>query len=135
MDPGLFQDLDDATAKLAIQLQLEDSTETIAQLGDDGIVTRVEDLDANFALQLHLEEMERNASLLQDRRIAEAVAQGVELDGQVAPAPIAEVTTAAGRSHTVNAVEFVSGEVLISRSLLVAVSRVLGFDIGKFKRF
>lgn len=111
MDPGLFEDIDDATARLAIQLQLEDSKEVVARLVGDGLVTRGNDGDVEFALRLHIEEMERVSSLLQDRHIAEVAGREAELGAQAAQALMPETTNSAGNIDDINAVESVSREI------------------------
>jgi len=78
LGPGIFEDIDDDTAKLIIQLQLEDA-ENIAVNSADGIEAPNGNLsDYDVALKLYLDEMQRNAAVLQDRGIAEAVGRGLE---------------------------------------------------------
>jgi hypothetical protein len=76
----LFRDMDDETALFIFRLQLEDSRQLAADSHSNGQVNNGEETDAEIALRLATEELERNAVLLQGRRIAAAVDRGVGVD-------------------------------------------------------
>jgi hypothetical protein len=74
---GLFQDMDDETALLILQLQLEDSRQLAGNFQHNN---HGEESDTEIAFGLAREELERNAAVLQDHQIAAAVARGVRLE-------------------------------------------------------
>jgi len=69
--PGLFPDMDDATASLILQLQLDDSRELAAKSTGKGPAGKLP--DAEIALKLHKSELETTASLVRDHSIAFAL--------------------------------------------------------------
>lgn len=73
---SLFQDLDDETAFVILQLQLDD----VRQLAANPIGSTGAETDSDVALRLSREEFEKDSVLLQDRRIAAAVDRGVRVD-------------------------------------------------------
>jgi hypothetical protein len=75
---GIFEDIDDDTAKLIIQLQLEDAENIAANLADGIEAPHGYLSDSYVALKLYRDEMQRHATVLQDRDIAEAVSRGLE---------------------------------------------------------
>ncbi len=73
-----FPEVDNATALVIIQLQLEDSRQLAANFQHHE--NNGEETDSEIALRLAREELERNAVILQDRQIATAIGRGVGLN-------------------------------------------------------
>jgi hypothetical protein len=66
--PGLLEDMDDATASLIFQLQLEDSERLAATSKGKGPSGRLP--DAEIALRLYKTELENTATLVRDHQFA-----------------------------------------------------------------
>jgi len=66
--PGLLEDMDDATASLIFQLQLEDSDRLAATSKGEGPSGQLS--DAEIALRLYKTELENTATLVQDHQFA-----------------------------------------------------------------
>jgi IBR domain, a half RING-finger domain len=74
VDLGHFDELDDVTAALIYQLQLEDSQQLLGNSQGELEVTG----DTRFALEVALDEAHRRQNILRDHQIAQLISQGVE---------------------------------------------------------
>ncbi|CZR55113.1 uncharacterized protein PAC_04999 [Phialocephala subalpina] len=81
---GSLAEVDDATAALLLQLQIEDLDELIKNLPVKGKGKRREGTisDAELAFQLGKEELQRNATILSDRQMTKSIARAVMADAQ-----------------------------------------------------
>lgn len=90
-----FDDIDDESAAMILQLQIEDSDEIFAQLEGNG--KRPEGLlsDDQLAFQILKEELERDAATLKDRQMTKSIADACRTDGNILTATQSEEQTAA----------------------------------------
>jgi len=79
----LFDDIDEATAALIIQLQLEDSAAIVAAIDRKGKGIEGELSDIQLALQLYQEDMHRSNTIINDRQMTKSIAQACLTDGNV----------------------------------------------------
>jgi hypothetical protein len=88
-----FQSMDDLTAALVIELQLEDA-ETVSSSfkgkAHEGTLS-----DAELALELYKQELKRNASIFSDRRMTRSIALAVQTDGNVLAESMSQEQSAA----------------------------------------
>jgi hypothetical protein len=88
-----FQSMDDLTAALVIELELEDA-ETVSSSfkgkAHEGTLS-----DAELALELYKQELKRNASIFSDRRMARSIALAVQTDGNVLAESMSQEQSAA----------------------------------------
>lgn len=80
---GNLEGMDDATAALLLQLQLEDIDEYIGNIREKGKSREGEVSDIELALQLEKEELQRNATILSDREMTKSIARAVVADAPV----------------------------------------------------
>jgi hypothetical protein len=73
--------MDEATAMLIFQLQIEDSQELLDTLEDKGKTREGELSDTQYALQLYAENMKCNSALVTDRQMTRGIADTCQSDG------------------------------------------------------
>jgi hypothetical protein len=76
-----LQSIDDLTATLLIELQLEDTQEISSSF--KGKAREGELSDAELAFKLYKQELDHNASILSDRRMTRSIARAVQSDGDI----------------------------------------------------
>ena len=81
MEP--FNTMDEETAALIIQLQIEDSQELAAISEGKGKGREGHLTDTQFALELYKEELQRNACIFNDRKMTKSIAQACKADGRI----------------------------------------------------
>ncbi|KAF5876302.1 putative ibr finger domain protein [Botrytis fragariae] len=92
---NVFDYMDEASAALIIQLQIQDSqrlSETYERKGKgrDG-----EPSDLQLSFNLYREELERNAVILSDRKMARSVVRACQTDGEILTTSLSQEQTAA----------------------------------------
>ena len=88
-----FQSMDDLTAALVIELELEDAeivSSSFKGKAHEGTLS-----DAELALELYKQELKRNASIFSDRRMARSIALAVQTDGNVLAESMSQEQSAA----------------------------------------
>jgi len=91
----LFHEIDEATAALIVQLQLEDCESIITTVEGKGKGREGELSDTQLALQLYQEDMQRNDAVIKDRRMTKSIAQACQTDGNIVTASRSEEQTSA----------------------------------------
>jgi hypothetical protein len=79
----IFNNMDEDTAALILQLQLEDSLELSAISEGEGKGSEGEVTDTQYALGLYKEGLQRNTSIINDLKLSKSIAQDCNTDGQV----------------------------------------------------
>ena len=87
--------MDEATAALVIQLQIEDSEELSSLCKGKGKAKEGDISDSQIAFELYQEDLERNASVIKDRQMTKSIAQACQTDGDMLAASLSEEQTAA----------------------------------------
>jgi UDP-N-acetylglucosamine transferase subunit ALG13 len=85
-----FDEMDDATAALIIQLQLQDSQEIFEASQNKGKNVAGKLMDSQAAFQLSMEEMERQATIISDHMMARSITQAVRADAQLLAASMTQ---------------------------------------------
>jgi hypothetical protein len=91
----VFATMDEETAALIIQLQIEDSQELSAISEGKGKGKEGDVSDAELALGLYNEDLRQRASIIQDRQMTKSIARACQTDGNALAASLAEEQTAA----------------------------------------
>ena len=91
----LFDGIEEATAALIIQLQLEDSEELVATVERKGKGREDELSDIQLALQLFREDMQRYDTVIKDRQMTKSIAKACQTDGNIVSASRSEEQTSA----------------------------------------
>jgi hypothetical protein len=76
---GSFEDMDEPTAALILQMQLADLEDVLSS--GKGKNREGESTDQDVALSIYRQEVETRVSLLADRRMTESIARAVQTDG------------------------------------------------------
>lgn len=92
--------MDEASALLIIQLQIQDSQELYTTCQGKGKAREGELPDSQFAIKLFQEDLERSASILTDRQMTRSIARACQMDGDVLRASLSEEQTAASDRAT-----------------------------------
>ncbi|CAD6500646.1 BgTH12-06355 [Blumeria graminis f. sp. triticale] len=102
MDP--YSSMDDATAALIIQLQIQETQELLDAEDDKGKGRENDKSDVKIALQSYLQDLEANHALVTDRVLTKRIGEGLEIDGDEATAdPYAEtLANDDGECHSEN---------------------------------
>jgi len=79
----LFAEMDESTAALIIQLQIEDSQELSSSIVAKGKGREGEVSDTQVALAIHLEELQRNVTVIKDRQMTKSIADACQRDGEI----------------------------------------------------
>lgn len=87
--------MDDDTAALILQLQLEDSQELFTTCEGKGKGREGDISDTQLALNLYREDLERNVSIINDRKMTRSLARACQTDGNALAASLCEEQTAA----------------------------------------
>jgi len=95
MNNHLFDGIDEATARLIIQLQLEDSEVLASTLDRKGKAREGDLTDSQVALQIYRDDMKRNDKLIQDRQMTKSIAHACQTDGNIIAASHSQEHTAA----------------------------------------
>jgi hypothetical protein len=82
-EPANFDQMDAATAALIVELHLQDSKDELE--GSRGKEKAAEEniSDNQIAMQLFQEDSERQATLLDDRKMAASISQAVRADAEL----------------------------------------------------
>lgn len=92
--------MDEASAALIIQLQIEDSHELSTEFEGKGKAREGDLTDIQFALELYKETLEETASIINDRLMTKSIARACQEDGNIVAASLSEEQTAAGDRET-----------------------------------
>jgi hypothetical protein len=78
----IFNDIDEETAAVIIQIQLDDSNDLYNKLEGKGKSRQGTLMDSQVALQLYRGDLERTASIISDRKMTKSIARACQIDGQ-----------------------------------------------------
>jgi hypothetical protein len=80
---NMFDFMDEASAALIIQLQIQDSQQLSEAYGTKGKGREGELSDSQLSINLYREDLLRNASILADRQMTRSIAQACQTDGDL----------------------------------------------------
>jgi hypothetical protein len=139
--------MDEASATLIYQLQLQDSQDLLDLLNRKGKGIEGQLSDAQYALQLYSSDLKRNAALISDRQMTRSIAHACQSDGTVLAELISQDHDCVGDRETALRLsgvrsevkvepwtvssEFLDEEVLEKMSALYVASPMEGFDVPK----
>ncbi|KAH6664454.1 IBR domain-containing protein [Halenospora varia] len=97
---NIFDFMDEASAVLAIQLQIQDSQQLSEAYGTKGKSREGELSDSQLSINLYREDLQRNASILADRQMIRSIAQACQTDGEILATSLSQEQTAARDRQT-----------------------------------
>ena len=97
---NVFNYMDEDSAALIIQLQIQDSQQLSALYEGKGKGREGYLSDCQLAMNLYLEDLERNASIILDRRMTRSIARACQMDGNVVTTSLSQEQTAASDRET-----------------------------------
>jgi hypothetical protein len=98
--PNMLAFMDEASAALIIQLQIQDSQQLSDAYGIKGKGREGQLSDSQLAAYLYREDLQRNASILADRQMTRSIAQACQTDGEILTTSLSEERTAASDRQT-----------------------------------
>jgi hypothetical protein len=95
-----FNSMDEASAALIIQLQIQDSQQLSEEYEGTGKGREGELSDTQLAINLYREDLQRHASIVADRQMTRSIARACQTDGNVLEASLSQEQTAASDRAT-----------------------------------
>lgn len=92
--------MDDASAALAIQLQIQDIQQLSEAYGTKGKGREGELSDSQLSINLYREDLQRNASILTDRQMIRSIARACQTDGEILTTSLSQEETATSDRRT-----------------------------------
>ncbi len=97
---ALLNCMDEETAAMIIQIQLEDSLEFSERSEGKGKRREGELSDLQLAINLYQEDLKRNASILADRKMTRSIAHACQTDGDLLTTALSQEQSAASDRET-----------------------------------
>ncbi|KAG9235906.1 hypothetical protein BJ875DRAFT_421067 [Amylocarpus encephaloides] len=92
---NIFDFMDEASAVLAIQLQIQDSLQLSEAYGTKGKGREGEVSDSQLSINLYREDLQRNASILADRQMIRSITRACQSDREILATSLSQERTAA----------------------------------------